>query len=212
MQWKSIILIYILIILLLFSIFHPIILSFFQNNLFWKTNIKEGLQTKIQIKGSINQNVLTLDTPTCISQGSFLQTMNNEYIVDISHQPIYIGVGSTIRMDKYGLSGFIDPSGKPYIPLSKSIPLQILTSNPCPKADILVNGNLTGVPPVLSLTRPSNYTIYPGYLLFSSGGNPIKDKLDKQIIIVSGNDLSYKLSGEPVYTTNTQLDFIIREP
>ena len=210
MQWKSIILISILITLLLFSIFYSLILSFFQNNLFLKTTIKEGLQTKIQIIGSVNENILTLDTPVCISQGSFLQTTNNEYIIDISQQPIFISIGSTMKMDKYSLSGYIDASGN--IPLSTSIPLQILTSNPCDKMDITVNGNLSSMMPVLSLTHASNYTIYPGYLLFTSSGNPIKDKEDKQVVIISGDELTYKLSGQPVYTTNTKLDFIIREP
>jgi len=175
--------------------------------MFLNNNIIEGLYTNIPIMGKITQNILTLDTPMCFSQGGFLKSTDSQQILDISQQPITIAIGSTMKINSYQLSG----NPYPNIDSSNSMPMIISTENPCPKQDISVKGSINGT--TFSLSSAPIYTIYPGYLLFSESGYPLKDKdTNQDIIINSGDSLTYILSGEPKNTTTLEKNYIIREP
>lgn len=202
--------IFLLFIILFFTILF--MLFFLENNLlFYNYWIIEGMENSeyidIPISGKINQNILTLDNPTCISQGSFLKNINNENILDISGERITITIGSIIKLNSYQLSGYTitDISNS-----SQSIDMIISTKTPCPKQDIPVLGSINGT--TFSLSSAPNYTIYPGYLLFSSGGNKLKDSSDAEIIIISGENLTYIISGEPMNNNTLEMQYIIREP
>ena len=119
-------------------------------------------------------------------------------------------------MIKYQLSGYLDPSGN--IQINTFFPMQISTKTPCEIPDIQVNGtidtnNNTSPNPTLVLTSSSSlYTIRPGDLLLSSAGTPLKDANGDQIVIISGSDTNYILSGNPTNSSNNSnpIGYIIR--
>jgi hypothetical protein len=178
--------------------------------------MREGISTIIPINGKLNNNILTLDKELCFTKGSLLQTPDNNSVFDISGNPLSIDISTGSKMNKYQLSGYIDICGN--IPINTFLPMQISSEIPCEIPDITINGMIystdnTSPDPQLVLTsRSSLYTIHPGDYLLSSSGSPITDENGNQIVIISGSDLNYILSGNPsnINLKNMNTDYIIR--
>ena len=175
---------------------------------------REGLNGNIPISGKIYENTLILTTNSILSTGDILQTIDFKNILDISKNPVLISTGSTIAINKYSLSGIVDPSG--IVPYNKDMSMNISSTNMPDKnpIQIQINGIIPSNKDVLILNNVPSSTIKPSYLLLGSASNQLNDSTGNPISIKSGSYPTFKLSAIPnqdYISPDISMNYIIQE-